>query len=122
MARARKNPPKERQGVTSPRAARLVRLLVILSKGAQTRPALMRQLKLDLRGFYRDLVLVRDAGVAVVFEDGRYHLRDKLEDAIAKLPCPDPGLTLGEAAQVAKGKSAAHKKLQDELALVMPQE
>ena len=108
--------------MTSPRAARLVRMLVILSKSAQTRPALMRQLKLDLRGYYRDLVLVRDSGVAVVFADGRYHLRDKLEDAIAKLPCPDPGLTLGEATLVAKGRTPAHKKFQDELALVLPRD
>ena len=41
--------------LTSLRAARLYRLLTLLGTGPQTRGFLLRRLKLDVRGFYRDL-------------------------------------------------------------------
>src|SRR5262245_6225528 len=97
--------------VTSERAARLCRLLRLLDKGPQTRAALMKRLKLDVRGFYRDLESLRNAGIDVVLEKHRYRLGDDAEEAIARLPFPDPHLTLGEALQLAKGRTKSHRKI-----------
>jgi predicted DNA-binding transcriptional regulator YafY len=72
---------------------------------------LARRLKLDVRGFYRDLELLRAFGVPVTSADGRYRLDESLTAALARLPLPDPHLTLAEAEQLAKGRTAAHRKL-----------
>jgi hypothetical protein len=79
----------------------------------------MRQLRLDVRGFYRDLEVLRTAGIAVTLKDRRYNLEDDLGLAIARLPFPDPGLTLGEAIQLAKGRTAAHRRLKQQIALIV---
>src|SRR5438876_538403 len=76
-----------------------------------TRAVLVRKLKLDVRGFYRDLEVLRDAGVVVELREGRYHLSESLDDARNRLPFPDPQLTVGEALEVSKGRSAAHRRL-----------
>lgn len=99
------------KAVTAPRAARLCRLLLLLGRGPQTREVLARRLRLDLRGFYRDLEVLRAAGVAVSLEGRRYRLLGSADDAIARLPFPDPRLTLGEARQLARGRTNAHRKL-----------
>src|SRR5437588_9476603 len=86
--------------VTAERAARLYRLLKLLAAGPQSRAALTRRLRLDVRGFYRDLELLRGAGIDLPLLNGRYTLHDKVADAVARLPFPDPRLTLGEAGQL----------------------
>ena len=101
-------PPR---AVTADRAARLCHLLRILARGPQTREALTRRLGRDVRSFYRDLELLRAADIDVPLQDGRYLLEENVEAAVARLPFPDPGLTLGEAQQLAKGRSPAHRKL-----------
>jgi hypothetical protein len=101
------------KAVTAERAARLVRLLQFLGTGPQTRTALARRLRLDVRSFYRDLELLRGTGIPLVLSNHRYALAEPAEAAIARLPFPDPHLTLGEARQLAKGRSAAHRKLQE---------
>ncbi|WP_439620638.1 hypothetical protein [Gemmata sp.] len=98
--------------LTNQRAARLYRLLTLLGDGPQTRPQLLRRLKLDVRGFYRDLEALRDLGVEVATgEDNRYALAGGLDDALAKLPFPDPGLNFRDVQQLAKGDTTAHRKL-----------
>src|SRR5262245_27003202 len=62
------------KAVTDERARRLARLLQLLGAGPQTRAALTRHLRLDVRGFYRDLELLRAAGIAVTLENRRYVL------------------------------------------------
>jgi predicted DNA-binding transcriptional regulator YafY len=117
----KRNPrPKNAQAVTAQRAARLCKLLRLLGSGPQTRPALARRLRLDVRGFYRDLDLLRKAGIEVIPEDGRYRLAESAAAAIARLPFPDPHLTLGEAMQLARGRTAAHRKLKAQIALIAP--
>jgi len=111
MVTKRKSRPTKAQLVTAQRAGRLCKLLRLLRNGPQTRLALARRLKLDVRGFYRDLEWLRQFGIPVVMEDGRYCLDEDADKAIARLPFPDPQLTLGEAAQLAKGRTAAHRKL-----------
>jgi predicted DNA-binding transcriptional regulator YafY len=105
--------------VTAERAARLYRLLQLLGAGPQTRDVLMRRLKLDIRGFYRDLELLRDAGIAVPLAEGRYRLNGNADAAVARLPFPDPLLTLGEAEQLAKGRTAAHRKLKSQITAIV---
>jgi hypothetical protein len=125
--------------VTSERAARLHKMLKLLGTGAKTRAALIRRLKLDVRGFYRDLELLRGAEIDVLFTDGLYSLGEPLDaanipvslqergyvleadvdTAVSRLPFPDPHLTLGEAQLLAKGRSAAHKKMKQQIDQIM---
>ncbi len=120
---ARKRSPRvspSLKAVTDDRARRLARLLQLLGTGPQTRAALTRQLRLDVRGFYRDLELLRTAGIAVTLQDRRYTLEEPVAQAIDRLPFPDPHLTLGEARQIARGRTAAHRKLQAQVRVILP--
>jgi hypothetical protein len=101
--------------VTANRAARLFRLLTLLGKGPQARAGLTRRLRVGVRDFYRDLVVLNTVGINVNLENGRYALLEKVADAIERLPFPDPNLTLGEARQLAKGRSRAHRKLKGQI-------
>ena len=98
MARSRRSepPPSPPPAVTVDRAARLCRLVSLLGEKPQTRAGLLRRLKLDVRGFYRDLQMLRQSGIGVVLEAHCYVLTEPLADALANLPFPDPRLTLGE--------------------------
>jgi hypothetical protein len=116
MARKRKKRAKlVSRTVTADRAARLYRLLKLLGTGAQTRTSLVRRLRLDVRGFYRDLELLRAAGIAVPLANRRYGLKEPVDAATARLPFPDPHLVLGEAIQLAKGHGPAHRKLKGQV-------
>jgi hypothetical protein len=97
--------------LTPQRAARLFRLLSLLGNGSQTRISLLKRLKLDLRGFYRDLKFLRSLGVEYSSRNHRYALASDLDTALARLPFPDPGLSLKDALQLSKGSSEAHRKL-----------
>src|SRR5207245_199201 len=104
-------PIPERPAVTAERFARLCRLVRFLGGGTRTRAHLTRHLHLDVRGFYRDLELVRAAGVPVALAAGRYGLGEEVDAALARLPFPNPHLTLGEAQQLARGRTRTHRKL-----------
>jgi hypothetical protein len=108
----------ESRMVSPERAIRLYRLVRSLQKGAQTRESLKKRLRLDVRGFYRDLEMLRKAGISITLTNRRYTLHTKLEAAIDLLPFPDPGLTLGEARRLAKGRTTVHQKLKKQLALI----
>ena len=97
--------------VTAERARRLHRMLNLLVAGPRSREQLRRQLKLDVRSFYRDLELLRQAGIAVGLVNRLYALDMAPATAFALLPFPDPHLSLGDALQLAKGRSTAHRKL-----------
>jgi hypothetical protein len=45
----------------------------------------------------------------------RYTLVGGVKEAIARLPFPDPHLTLGEARELAKGRTPAHRKLKSQV-------
>src|SRR5438445_3186817 len=111
MAKKRKpiSTPAARS-VTANRAARLFRLLTLLSRGPQARSVLTRRLKVGVRDFYRDLVILQKVGIGVELIDGRYSLGEPALHAIERLPFPDPGLTPGEARSLSKGRTAAHRK------------
>lgn len=97
--------------LTRDRAARLVRLLQQLAQGPQSRAALLRRLRLGVRGFYRDLQVLRSVGIAVDLQRGKYSLLLEPATALDQLPFPDPGLTLGEARDLARGRTAGHRKI-----------
>jgi hypothetical protein len=113
------SPPTVSRAVTAERAARLYRLLQLLGLGPQTRATLTKRLRLDVRGFYRDLELLRQIGITIQMRKRRYELEGTVEHAVAQLPFPDPGLTLGEAMQLAKGRTLVHRKLKGQIALII---
>jgi len=120
MARTRRNRARlTSKAVTPERAARLYRLLRLLAEGPQSRSKLGRGLRLDIRGFYRDLELLRAAGIELQLSEGRYQLRKSVASAVAHLPFPDPHLNLGEALQLAKGRTRVHRKLRTQIALII---
>jgi predicted DNA-binding transcriptional regulator YafY len=121
MARKRSSKPKQPDVVvTAERAARLCRILKLLGKGPQKRDSLTANLKVGVRDFYRDLKVLREIGITVRVAAHRYLLDDDAQDAMARLPFPDPRLTLGEARQLAKGRSNAHKKLRQQISKIAP--
>jgi predicted DNA-binding transcriptional regulator YafY len=111
-----KKPNRSRGGsrsVTAARVARLYRFIKLLARGPVSRADLLRRLGLNQRGFYRDVELLRAAGIRVVPREGRYALQPGFESAVDLLPFPDPQLTLGEAQRLAKGATAAHRSLRE---------
>lgn len=104
-------PAAARAAVTPERFSRLHRLLTLLGSGSKSRDDLKRALGLDVRGFYRDLEMLRASGIEVNLVDGSYSLANTLDEAVSKLPFPDLHLTLGEVRQLIKGKSALHLRL-----------
>jgi hypothetical protein len=119
MAKQGKKPPFPARSVSAERAARLYRLLQLLATGPQTRAMLTRRLRLDVRGFYRDLEVLRAAGIVVPLRNRHYTLEASVAAATGHLPFPDPRLTLGEAAELAKGRTLAHRKLKEQIALIV---
>lgn len=117
MGKQRKSPgaasakPQERASVTPERFTRLYRFVKLLQSGAQTRSAIVKKLKFDVRGFYRDLELLRESGIEIEYANRRYALTGDAQGALGKLPFPDPMLTLGEAEALARGRTALHKRL-----------
>jgi predicted DNA-binding transcriptional regulator YafY len=107
----RNKPHDPYPAVTAQRATRLYRLLSLTAEKAQTRTTLLRKLRVDLRGFYRDLELLRSLGIGIPSDGDRYHLLGTLDDALARLPFPDPGLSLREALVLCNGRTDAHRKL-----------
>jgi hypothetical protein len=101
--------------VTAERAARLYRLLKLVGERPRTRDDLRRRLRLDVRGFYRDLELLRAAGIDLPLVEHRYKLQAGVAEVLAQLPFPDPRLTLGEARQLARGRTKAHRKLKEQI-------
>jgi hypothetical protein len=108
-------PPTERPAVTPERFSRLHRLIQFLGSGPRSRARLLSHLGLDVRGFYRDLELLRSAGITVALSEGEYTLTNDPEEAVALLPFPDPRLTFGEVRQLARGRTATHRALQEEI-------
>ena len=120
MAKRSRTPAPKPKALTEARAARLCRLLRLFGGGNPTRAGLLQRLHLDVRGFYRDLEDLRKLGIVVELHEGRYALKGKLDAALDSIPFPDPHLTLAEAVQLSKGRTAAHHKLKALLDRVLP--
>ena len=104
-----------RHAVTAERFRRLVRLVQLLGEVPRSRAQLLAHLGLDIRGFYRDLELLRSMSVTIILSNGMYHLLGSLNDMLPRLPYPDPHLTLGEMRRLARGRSHLHETLQGQI-------
>jgi len=118
MAKKRVTAPPAPKSVSLDRASRLYKLIKLLDMGPKSRAVLLRKLKIDIRTFYRDLELLRECRIAVTLERRMYELAQDAGKALAALPFPDPGLTLGEAKLLARGRTAIHAKLRRLLAAI----
>jgi hypothetical protein len=108
----RKKPTPAPVSLTTARAARLYKLLTLLGDGPQTRRILLARLKIEVRGFYRDLEALRGLRIEIAIgSDNRYALPISLDEALARLPFPDPGLSVRDVLQLCTGSTAAHRKL-----------
>jgi biotin operon repressor len=120
MTRKRTRRASASQGtVAMDRAVRLHRLLSLLAKKPHSREELCRLLGIDVRGFYRDLELLRESGIKVPLRNRCYLLGMEPAAALDQLPFPDAHLTLGEARALAAGKGSAHRKLRGLIAVVV---
>jgi hypothetical protein len=116
----RRKPASAAVILTAPRAARLYRLLTVLGDGPQTRRVLLLRMKVDVRGFYRDLELLRDLRIDITLgPDNRYTLPISLDESLARLPFPDPGLSVRDVLQLCNGSTAAHRKLKLSVATIL---
>lgn len=104
-----------RPAVTSERFRRLLKLVQYLGESPRTREQILAHLDLDIRGFYRDLELLRAVDIKVTLDKGNYHLSESLDEVTPRLPFPDPRLTLGEIRQLAKGRTKLHTHLQEQI-------
>ena len=97
--------------ITAARAARLHRLVELLSQGGRARPDLLRDLGIGLRTFYRELDFLRRCRIKIRLNRGEYTLNGSLTKAETVLPFPDPRLSFAEAAELARGKTPAARRL-----------
>mgnify|MGYP001037478301 CR=1 FL=1 len=97
--------------ITLPRASRLHRLITILGESPRTRDAVLAQLGIGLRTFYRELELLSKCGVKVRHKDRLYTLTTTVEQAEGRLPFPDPQLSFSEMADLARCDCEAGRRL-----------
>jgi len=107
--------------VTLPRAARLHRLVSLLAQNPRGRNEILTTLRVGLRTFYRELVLLRRCGVKVRHKAKLYHLMHTASEAEGRLPFPDPQLSFAEMAELAQCPCPAGLRLADLLASVIAQ-
>lgn len=97
--------------ITLGRAARLHRLVSLLSQTPRPRDAILSELGIGLRTFYRELELLSRCGVKVQLKAKSYHLVSTAEKAEGRLPFPDPQLSFAEMAELARHPGEAAKRL-----------
>ena len=120
MVTKRKSSLTSAQVLTPQRAARLCKLLRLLRDGPQTCTMLIRRLPARCARLLSRSGMAAPFGIAVLMANSRYHLEEDAEKVIARLPFPDPQLTLGEAMLLAKGRTAAHRKLKEQISRIIP--
>ena len=101
------------------RAARLHRLVSVLSAGPKVRDELLSALGIGLRTFYRELELLKKCGIKVRLEKRSYVLKTTAADAEGRLPFPDPQLSFAEMAELSRLPGEAAARLAGLLATVI---
>ncbi len=107
--------------VTLPRAARLHRLISLLAQSPRGRNEILASMRVGLRTFYRELVLLKRCGVKVRHKAKMYQLMHTASEAEGRLPFPDPQLSFAEMADLARCDCPAGKRLGELLAWVINQ-
>jgi predicted DNA-binding transcriptional regulator YafY len=111
MAMMKAKPIDASAGITPHRAARLFQLLNLLGGRPQSRPGLLKRLRIDLRSFYRDIEYLRSLGIEITANGGCYVLSIELDQALGRLPFPDPCLSVRDVMHLLNGSTAAKRKL-----------
>jgi hypothetical protein len=104
---------------TLDRVARFARILRLIERAPRDRDDIMKVLALHRRAFYRDISALRELNIDIRNDGNRFFLGENVAVARAKLPCPDPQLTMAELAELARGTSALHRKLKKLLVAVV---
>jgi hypothetical protein len=107
--------------ITLQRAARLHRLVRFLGGAPRGRPAILSELRVGLRTFYRELELLKKCSVKVRHKHKVYHLLPTAAEALGRLPFPDPQLSFAEMAELAGCDCAAGRRLAELLDTVVNQ-
>jgi predicted DNA-binding transcriptional regulator YafY len=107
--------------ITLQRAARLNRLVRLLGSRPSTRHAILSELRIGLRTFYRELELLNRCGVKIRHKHKMYHLVPTPAEAEGRLPFPDPQLSFAEMAELAQCDCSAGRRLAELLAAVVSQ-
>jgi hypothetical protein len=105
--------------ITLQRAARLHRLVRFLAGAPRARPAILSELRVGLRTFYRELELLKKCGVKVRHKLKLYQLIPTDSEALGRLPFPDPQLSFAEMAELAVCDCAAGRRLGELLEAVV---
>jgi predicted DNA-binding transcriptional regulator YafY len=114
--RARRRPGGH---ITLGRAARLHRLVMLLSSEPMSRPALLASLAIGLRTFYRELELLKKCGIRLKLDENHYTLKTTKSEAEGRLPFPDPQLSFAEMAELSSQSGPAASRLAALLATVV---
>jgi hypothetical protein len=96
-------------------------LVTLLAQSPRGRSEILTALRVGLRTFYRELVLLKRCGVKVRHKAKLYHLMHTASEAEGRLPFPDPQLSFAEMAELAQCPCPAGKRLADLLAWVISQ-
>ena len=119
------NPPNTRRRpsvhITLQRAARLHRMVWFLAETPRIREAILSNLNIGLRTFYRELELLKRCGVKVRHRNKQYTLLATAKHAEGRLPFPDPQLSFAEMAELAACPCDAGRHLAELLATVINQ-
>jgi hypothetical protein len=91
---------------------------MFLAQSPRTREAILSELTIGLRTFYRELELLKRCGVKIQHRAKAYTLLATAEQAEGRLPFPDPQLSFAEMAELAQGPGEAAKRLAEMLASV----
>ena len=105
--------------ITLQRASRLHRLIRFLAEIPRARSAILADLKIGLRTFYRELDLLKRCGVKVHHKEKLYHLSVSADDGVGRLPFPDPQLNFAEMTELAQSPGPAGRRLAELLATVV---
>ncbi len=111
MSKKRGRPRRPALHLTRARAARLYRLVHILAESSRTRDQLLKELRIGLRTFYREVELLARSGIRIQYARKAYELRTRLDAAEERLPFPDPQLTFAEMRQLSGCAGPAAQRL-----------
>jgi hypothetical protein len=91
---------------------------MLLAKAPRSRDEVLRELRIGLRTFYRELELVKKYGIKIRHRDHAYALLSSAAQAEGRLPFPDPQFSFAEMAELSRCPGAVGRRLADLLARV----
>jgi hypothetical protein len=84
---------------------------MFLADNPRSREAILTELRIGLRTFYRELELLKRCGVKIQHKNKAYTLMTTTSQAEGRLPFPDPQLSFAEMQELARGTGDAGKRL-----------